>query len=76
MGPLWVICNPTHPINGVELLILDPPPSIELENNPERFYNPPSDLIDPKFHVHRINAASFLRKIQPEWGLIWTNERE
>lgn len=68
--------NLTHPINGVELLILDPSPSIELENNPGRFYNPPASLIDPAFHVHRINAASFLRKIQPERGLIWINERE
>ena len=68
--------NWTHPINGVELLILDPSPSIELENNPGRFYNPPASLIDPAFHVHRINAASFLRKIQPERGLIWINERE
>jgi hypothetical protein len=65
-----------HPINGVELLILDPSPSIELENNPERFYNPPAHLIDPAFHVHRVNAASFLRKIQPERGLIWINERQ
>lgn len=68
--------NHAHPINGVELLILDPSPSIELENNPERFYNPPAHLIDPAFHVHRIAAASFLRKIQPERGLIWINERE
>jgi len=66
----------THPINGVELLVLDPSPSIQLENNPERFYNPPAHLIDPAVHVHRVNAASFLRKIQPERGLIWINERE
>lgn len=74
-APFPTINNP-HPINGVELLVLDPSPSIELENNPERFYDPPGHLIDPAFHVHRVNAASFLRKIQPERGLIWINERE
>jgi len=68
--------NRTHHINGVELLVLDPSPSIELENNPERFYHPPAHLIDPAFHVHRVNAESFLRKIQPNRGLIWINERE
>jgi len=68
--------NHAHPIDEVELLILDPSPSIELENNPERFYNPPSCLTDPAFHVHRIDAASFLGKIQPERSLIWINERE
>lgn len=67
--------NMTDPIKGVELLVLDPSPSIELENNPERFYNPPAQLIDPAFHIHRVNAESFLKKIQPERGLIWINER-
>ena len=67
--------NMAHPIKGVELLVLDPSPSIELENNPERFYNPPAQLIDPAFHIHRVNAESFLKKIQPERGLIWINER-
>lgn len=65
---LGIINQPS--MDQCDLLILDPAPSIELENHPERFYNPPNSLTDPCWHTHRVNAWDFIRHIMPERGLI------
>ena len=57
-------------LNKCDLLIFDPSPSIELENYPERFYDPPANLIDPCWHTHRVDGADFVRYLKAERGLI------
>jgi|GEM_PF-2741574 len=65
---LGIINQPS--MDQCDLLILDPAPSIELENHPERFYNPPNTLTDPCWHTHRVDARDFIRYIKSERGLI------
>ena len=58
-----------------DLLILDPSPSIELENFPSRFYNTDESLSDPIRHTHRVNAREFVQFMQSTRGLICIHPR-
>jgi len=53
-----------------DLLVLDPSPSIELENNPSHFYEPPPSLTEPAVHTHRVELGDFVRSLQQTRGLI------
>ena len=57
-------------MGGKDLLVLDPSPSIELENNPSRLYDPPQTLIDPMVHTHRVDLDKFVHGLQQTRGLI------
>jgi len=62
-------------MDEIDLLILDPSPSIELENFPSRFYNEVNHLTNPDFHTHRVNARVFVQFIQSQRGLISIHPR-
>lgn len=55
--------------NG-HLLVLDPSPSIELENHPERFHTPDERLSNPNNHRHRVDLDDFVRCLQSTRSLI------
>ena len=57
-------------LNNCDLLIFDPAPSIELENYPTRFYDPPATLIDSCWHTHRVAGGDFIRYLKTQRGLI------
>ena len=63
------------PMGDFDLLILDPSPSIELENFPSRFYNPVPHLSNPDFHTHRVNARDFVQFMRPTRGIISIHPR-
>jgi len=52
------------------LLVLDPSPSIELENHPERFYTPEETLSNPNNHRHKVDLDEFVRCLQSTRSLI------
>lgn len=51
--------------------LLDPSPSLMLEDHPERFFsNPPHETMNPDLHVHWVRLEELLPCIDPERGLI------
>ena len=67
--PLGAINYPSM-LGRKDLLVLDPSPSIELENNPSRFYEPPPSLTDPAVHTHRVELDEFAPSLMQTRGLI------
>ena len=67
--PLGAINYPSM-LGRKDLLVLDPSPSIELENNPSRFYEPPTSLTDPAVHTHRVELDEFVPSLKQTRGLI------
>lgn len=52
------------------LLVLDPSPSIELENHPERFHTLEERLSNPNIHRHKVALDDFVRCLQNTRSLI------
>lgn len=61
---------PSQDIMLNELLILDPAPSIQLEQNPRWMYDRNLPASDPNFHVHRVVMRDFIQYLKPTRGLI------
>ncbi len=62
-------------LSGIDLdnghiLVLDPSPSIELENHPERFHTPEERLSNPNNHRHRVDLDEFVNCLQSTRSLI------
>jgi hypothetical protein len=55
--------------NG-HLLVLDPSPSIELENHPERFHTTDQILSNPNNHRHKVDLDDFVGCLQSTRSLI------
>lgn len=52
------------------LLVLDPSPSIELENHPERFHTTDQILSNPNNHRHKVDLDDFVGCLQDTRSLI------
>ena len=64
-----VVLSGIDPDTG-HLLVLDPSPSIELENHPERFHTPEESLSNPNNHRHKVDLDEFVRYLQSTRSLI------
>jgi len=53
-----------------DLLVLDPSPSIELENHPERLHTTDQILSNPNNHRHRVDLDAFVKGLQSTRSLI------
>jgi hypothetical protein len=59
-----------YDLSTEHVLVLDPSPSIELENHPGRFYNTEPMLSNPNIHRHRVDLDSFVNTLQQTRSLI------